>query len=488
MDARIQNTDSIKLGGWLYVPLKYLSVAELEYLYKNLVYRNPFPRNVQDEQGEWETVYNDPIILYDMRLKGHIGVPRAFGVERYKHFKGGVFDSFLTDGFDMQGTYKRPDPNNKAVKDPEFQAKFMEDLYVAAQSKHSFLATAPTGSGKTVSALDMAIRLGRTTLIMVHLERLMDQWINEAIIPIIGGDMNRIGIVQGPTCDFEGKDFVVGMLHSLNLRSYPREFYRHFGTVIFDEVHKVGTNFFAPSCPMFTARVKVGLSATLGRRDGGDKIFMWHLGGVEVFSDAEALPMKVYVRKYSRPEYKKFSGNLGSLCSSLSKDSKRNLMIAGLVKRMYGKDRNALIVSHSVKHLQKLMKLSKDIGVPEESMGQFTGQQFVEVEDDSGKKILKKRKLPLKHLTFVKANAKLIFATYGMMTEGIDIPRLDTGIDTVPRGSATQLIGRIRRPLPGKKEPLWITILDEDTTMAKRLFKGRLKDYRNNNAEVIGYD
>ncbi len=484
LEDRHRDPDTVKLGGWLYVPLKYLTSSEVQFLQERLIYRNPFPRLEQHEDGSWESYYLDPIILYDMRLPGHIGVPRAFGLHRYGHLD---IDDFLTDGFPLQGEYKRPDSNNEAVKDPEAQAQFMDDLFTAANEHHSFLATAPTGSGKTVSALDMAIRRGRTTLILVHLERLMDQWINEAIIPIIGGEADRIGIVQGPKCDFEGKDFVVGMLHSLNLRTYPREFYRYFGTVIFDEVHKIGTNFFAPTCPMFTARVKVGLSATLDRRDKGDKIFTWHLGPTRVRSGAEALPMKVYVRKYSRPSYKKDHSSMGSFCSSLARDSKRNQVIAGLVKRMHDKDRNALVVSHSVKHLQVLMGMCKKLGVPEESIGQFTGQRFVWEKNDEGKRVLKKKKIPIKHLTFVKAHAKIIFATYGMMTEGIDIPRLDAGIDVVPRGSATQLIGRIRRPLPGKKEPIWVTILDEDTKMAKRFFKGRLKDYRNSNAEVIGH-
>ncbi|AHC30483.1 hypothetical protein CC53_gp066 [Rhizobium phage vB_RleS_L338C] len=65
-----------------------------------------------------------------------------------------------------------------------------------------------------------------------------------------------------------------------------------------------------------------------------------------------------------------------------------------------------------------------------------------------------------------------------MMTEGIDIPRLDAGIDVLPRGDATQLIGRIRRPRPGKPEPVWITLLDTKCFMSKKYFERRCKDYQ----------
>ncbi len=42
-------------------------------------------------------------------------------------------------------------------------------------------------------------------------------------------------------------------------------------------------------------------------------------------------------------------------------------------------------------------------------------------------KKIKKIKQKDAALDFVKANSQIIFATYGMMTEGIDIPRLDAG-------------------------------------------------------------
>ena len=75
----------------------------------------------------------------------------------------------------------------------------------------------------------------------------------------------------------------------------------------------------------------------------------------------------------------------------------------------------------------------------------------------------------------VKAEADYIFATYGMITEGIDIPRLDAGLDATPLGKATQITGRIRRPMPGKAMPIWITLRDLMCAKSMKWFDKRCR-------------
>jgi superfamily II DNA or RNA helicase len=96
----------------------------------------------------------------------------------------------------------------------------MEDMRQAFCQYDEIQAIAPTGTGKTVTALDTAAWYGQKTLVMVHLERIADQWIEEI--------QDKLGIPRetdwtsprpclpiSRTCDF-----AVGILNSCAQRDY----------------------------------------------------------------------------------------------------------------------------------------------------------------------------------------------------------------------------------------------------------------------------
>jgi superfamily II DNA or RNA helicase len=454
------------LSGWFYVP--DAAIGDVRAMRTRLTF-------VPKKFGEEPPV---PLRLYDASVPGYLGVPREFGLNQ---FRGLEYDDRTTLGTPIRVPL-RPDPRHPRVRNPEAQAAFMANLADGMRRWKSMTASAPTGSGKTVCALNTAAELGRRTIIFVHLERLMHQWVDE-IESKLGVPRDRIGIVQQDRCEWEGKDFVVALLHSVVRRSYPAEFYRAFGFAIYDEMHKVGTQFFAPAVHLFPCRYKLGLSATVHRKDGGERVYFWHLGPIRVTSEAEALPLKCYVLPY-RSTKPLWGSNHGSRIKCLTQDPDRNALIVSVIKRFYNTGRNALVVSESVEHLQKLMAMAERVGVPRSAMGQFTSEVH-RTTTVAGKRKTTKSKQSKDTLDFVKEKAQLIFATYGMMTEGIDIPRLDAGIDATPRSAATQLIGRIRRPMPGKRLPLWITVRDLRCSTSERYFKARCADYQTTNVEVV---
>ncbi|MCS6922267.1 MAG: DEAD/DEAH box helicase family protein, partial [Elioraea sp.] len=234
------------LAGWLYVPLSAIgSRQSLDRLRADLTFTPRFAETTAEV-----------IRMYTLGLDGHVGVPREWGRQRFGHLP-------IRDQTTLGGEFvapKRPDPNHPAVLDPEAQRRFMADMLEAARTFRSFVAVAPTGSGKTTVALYTAAELGRTTLILVHLERLMEQWIAE-IQDKLGVPRDRIGIIQGDCCQAD-RPICVGMLQSLVQRRYDRGVYRAFGTLIVDECHKIGSKAFSRVVPQFAARYRIGLSAT----------------------------------------------------------------------------------------------------------------------------------------------------------------------------------------------------------------------------------
>jgi superfamily II DNA or RNA helicase len=464
--------------GLVYVPYRDIGTSsDLDRLKRDLVY-----------VGRGFRGSEPPVIqLYDVSRAGFIGLPRAFAERRF----GSILEieDRTSLGARIEGVTRLPDPNHPSVQEPAKQAKFMEDLYQGLLTHETFLAEAPTGTGKTVCFLHASARLGYRTLVLVHLTRLMRQW-QEQIADMLGVPEDRIGTAQSRRSDWEGKDYVVGMLHSVVQNEYPAEFYRAFGLVGFDEVHKLGCEFFAPAVSAFSARYRVGLSATMERK-GAERVFFWHLGPVRVKSTASALPCTVYVQHYR--DGLKIGDDRDTLVriAGYARDRRRNRMLASIIAHMAREGRNLLVVSYSVEHLQLLMKIAHETyGVSYKLMGRYFGEVHIEtrtVIDDFGQRIKKKvrKRRTDRELELVKEKAQIIFAPYGMITEGVDIPRLDAGLDATPQGKATQLIGRIRRPAPDKPRPKWVTILDDDCEVGRRLYEGRLKDYMSTGATVI---
>ena len=174
----------------------------------------------------------------------------------------------------------------------------------------------------------------------------------------------------------------------------------------------------------------------------------------------------------------------------LSEDYYRNVRISKLVKRMYDRGRQAIVVAETINHLQTLMRLSKREGVPDDVMVLFSSQVNYTEEVPVGPEgrlqpVAKKRNQSKSTLDRIKRESQIIFAPYGMMKEGVDIPRLDAGIDATPRSDATQLIGRIRRTGEGKKSPvIWVTVVDVNCERSLRYYRGRLSEYEQCGAEV----
>ena len=133
------------------------------------------------------------------------------------------------------------------------------------------------GAGKTDTTVSMIGDINKKTIIIVHKEFLMNQWI-ERILKYY--PTARIGKIQGQTIDIDNKDIVIAMLQSLSMKDYPSSTFDSFGFTIIDEVHHISSEVF--SCALFKLVTKymLGLSATMNRKDGTSKVFKMFLGPV----------------------------------------------------------------------------------------------------------------------------------------------------------------------------------------------------------------
>ena len=354
-------------AGWFYVP--YEAIPNLAAEKKKLTHKSAYA-----EKGDL------PIRMYkDLPAEGYLGVPRAYGQVRFAHLQ--QVDRRV-DGEPMFDPIVRlPDPNHPAVKEPVLQARFMVDMEEATQRLGNFIAYATTGSGKTVVGARNAAIYHRKAAILVPLERLLEQWRNE-LMEKLGVPEHRIGIVQSDTCEWRDKDYVLCMMKSLGQRRYEPGFYKSIGQVYVDEAHRLGTHELAATPALFPARVRIALSATPDRKDGSDRTIFWHVGQVEVKSEATALDCDIYVRSLDAShmngiqclDRKKL---MGIMLKKLTLWDYRNQMLANDIVRLWRAGRLILAMSDHVAHVQDIMERVVRMGIPRSQIGQCTGERVV---------------------------------------------------------------------------------------------------------------
>lgn len=329
------------------------------------------------------------------------------------------------------------------------------------------------GLGKSNVGIAIAQRLGVRTLILVHTEFLLDQWVDR-IRDFTGVEAGR---VQQDVYDVD-KPFVVAMVQTLHSREYPQEFYTMFGLVIGDEIHRYSAETFVSTIQKFPARYRLGLTATEKRKDGLEWIFFSHIGPVGVEMSRDMLKPTVYrvntntesrdpnaLRHRGKPSFTK-------AVSFIVEDEGRTALIAALAVDAVENGRGKIIVfSQRRKHLEVLQEYyvaqceARGLNDASEDWAFYVGGMTTE-----------QREAAEKH--------RVLFATVSLAAEGLDIPELDTVILSTPVADTIQIVGRAQRTMEGKLKPIVIDIVDRYVPELMGSARKRLRQYQEQGWEV----
>lgn len=372
-----------------------------------------------------------------------------------------------------------PDPHHP--KAPPNQEQFMRDLERGLVLHENLMGEAPTGLGKTVCALNAFAKLGVRFVVVVPKIFIARQWMKEAQ-EHLGLHPSQIGLVADGICDYENKVMVVVVIHNVISDKLPSDFFKLFGGACFDECHRLGAEQFSKAAGRFPAQYRLALTANphCRRKDKAEQVVFAFFGTPVVVAQAEALEADCFVIDHvsaKKPHPKMPDARkLNMLCV----DDTRNNIISEITYRKWQQGRQVVVFSDRIQHLAALRwELLNTYFIPEEEVGLFTSQ--VEQPDGTRKKV------PQSALDKVKAKCSVIFATYSMMQEAVDIPRLDTGIEATPKADSLQAIGRIRRKFEGKKRPLWVAIRDKNFPQFTRMTNSNLKLLAQSNVNIKEY-
>lgn len=323
------------------------------------------------------------------------------------------------------------------VEFPEFKFELRQsqkDVY--DQLDDNAVINAFVSWGKTFTALAIAGKLGQKTLIVTHTVALRTQWEQE-IKKVYGIKPGVIGSGLFETDPI----IVVGNVQTLY--KHRDKIGKMFGTVIVDECHHIPANTFNRLVDASYARYKIGLSGTVERKDGRHIMLHDYFGlprytpprenymipKVDViqsdirFMDGANVPWALRVNDLVQQE------SYGQLVS----------VLAAAYRKM---GHRILLVSDRVYFLKRIATTLGD------ACELITGENSLEERSRKMERVQ-------------RGDVQVLLGTQSIFAEGISLNSLSCLILATPVNNTpllTQLIGRVVREYPDKKQPIIVDI------------------------------
>ena len=355
---------------------------------------------------------------------GKLYIPRFFGVEKF----GEPPTTKLSpgDSIDVPFVNELRDYQEKIVK------VYMDHV---SQNPHGGggILEVPCGRGKTILSLNIIHKLQKKTLILVHKEFLMNQWIDRIrdFLPSA-----RVGIIQASTFDIQQKDIVIGMIQTIYNREYGMDTFCSFGLTIIDEVHRIGSEEFSKTLTKVVTPCMLGISATVDRKDGLTDILYMFIGPKiyhEERKDSDVVQVRgiqyedVHDIEFNTVEYD-FRGNVkySTMVSRISDHLPRCRFLVRVIQDLILENSNNQIMILS--HKRDLLVFIHDeiqnqqIGTCGYYVGGMKQKSLQETE-----------------------SRQIVLATYAMAAEALDIKTLNTLVMVSPKTDIVQSVGRILR-------------------------------------------
>lgn len=333
-----------------------------------------------------------------------------------------------------------------------------------------------TVTHNTVMALKIISQVQKKTLIIVHKEFLMNQWIERAeeFLPGV-----KIGKIQGPVFDVEGKDIVIGMLQTLYDRAFPENAFESFGLTVVDEVHRIGSEQFSKSLLRIVSPNMLGISATVDRKDKLTCVLHMFIGP-KIYTEQRKDDDPVCVRameyiatdpEFNETEYDfKGQAKYSTMITKLCNYGPRSDFIVKTLKdlleesRANGDSAQIMVLAHNRSLLTYFYESIVHQGFA--TTGYYVGgmkQAHLQETEDK----------------------QIVLATYAMAAEALDIKTLSILVMASPKTDITQSVGRILRVR--HDNPIVVDIVDRHEIFQNQ-WKLRRRFYKKCNYRILATD
>lgn len=359
--------------------------------------------------------------------------------------------------------------------------KYQYDAVCSLSLEEECVLVAPPGSGKTVIGLSLIPLFGQPTLWLTHTKPLAMQAFDrvKTFLPSLKKD--DVGFIKGGKWK-NGKILTIALVQTL-IRDIERlkGLKNDFGLVIVDECHRSPSTMFTTVVTELNPYYLYGLTATPYRRDKMESVMFQIIGPPNVLiptTSVEAcgsiVKPKVRYRTIVSKRVYNESNTQKLIKQHIVKNKERNHIIVGDVMAEASTGNFCIVVSDRKVHCETLYSL---ILAGWEKTGIATGDyKDTHVQEQI-------EKLNNKEIT-------ILITTYSLLGEGFDVPFLNRMFITTPfrnKARVVQLIGRIQRSYPGKKDAIVFDYVDVNIGVFKDQFFSRSgNDSRYKTYESLG--
>jgi len=367
--------------------------------------------------------------------------------------------------------YRIPNNNYPTIYGIQIEKLDIDDYYgFEIDGNRRFVLGDYTVTHNTVMALKILADLKKKTLILVHKEFLMNQWI-ERIGQFLPSA--RVGKIQANTFEVEGKDIVIGMIQTMFSRDFDPSVFDCFGLTIIDEVHRIGSEEFSKTLLKIVTPYMLGISATVDRKDGLTKLLYMFIGD-KIYTEERKDEDPVVVRGIEYISYDddfnetevdwkgmpKVSTMISKICDFGPRSDFIIRVLRDLILESNGEGQ-IMVLAHNRSLLKYLYEAIEYQGFATRGyyIGGMKESALRETEDQ-----------------------QIVLATYAMAAEALDIKTLSILVMVTPKVDIEQSVGRILRER--HSNPIVVDIIDRHDTFQNQ-WRKRKTFYRKCNYRIL---
>ena len=436
-------------------------------------------------QGMGISTFGIPRIVYSGEdTEQFIAIPRGCLNKLCKNLKSSNIDYSVED---------------KRNTGKEINVSFAGELYPEQQDAvnsltgHDFgVLAAATGFGKTVVGSYLISERKVNTLILVHTNEIMQNWINdlERFLVIkedypqymtktgrVKTRKSLIGRLTGAHNSMTGI-IDVAMVTSLGSGDSIKPFVKDYGMVIMDECHHGAAESIEAVLSKVNAKYVYGLTATVKREDGKDKTVLMQFGPVRFRFTAKDKIRLQGMEHILEPRFTpiistKEKLTLNEAYEIVVNSDFRNSLIASDIEACIKQGHTPLVLSKRKAQIDVLFEKVKDKA---DHVLVLTG----------GKKQSERKELRERLGSISESESLIVLATGQYIGEGFNCSRLDMLFLAMPiawDGNVEQYTGRLNRSHDGKNRVTVIDYVDHHIEMFANMYNKRLRTYKR-----IGYE